>query len=474
MRKGSLKVVSFQALLSRTLQILLRIHTLYVLGNVLVPEQFGVFSLLTTIAFTISLFLVSGQYQAVSILLVKGYSVRDILRISIFLLFSICFLIGIILDPFWYVFLDLIHLNDVSFSFNDVFILLCCFSFNGLVYKFHEGLGEIEVYSKISAFSLNLPWLFILCDYFFLQSSYQSLVNCYIWGNVASICVIVPVFVSVLVRNIQKYSDRPISLRAFIKESLVLYSSNFGFWLYTKSDIFVIQYFLGVGALGAFSLVAKIAESVQVLATSLGSVYSPKISSNYHLKKPTDKTFAQVNDLILLMYLPMSIVLYLGSEYLINAFFSEAYMEAAIYLKVYVLFILFRGFSGTYSLLLDGLGYASYRSRLLLGFATANIVFNIFAVQKFGVFGVCLVTVCTYVPLVSLYVWKSHQVLNASMFQTVKRNIWYIIVLILFLILTSVLRHDSMAIEWLILLISFCGILFIIQARKLLIRSTNV
>lgn len=206
--------------------------------------------------------------------------------------------------------------------------------------------------------------------------------------------------------------------------SIPLFFVTLSFVIYTQSDILLIQWMLGVEAVGVYGAAVRIVESFALAGAAIGSgsaAFFP--AARARGPEAYSKLFLQATRGVLLIYLPIAGGLLLTAGDVVPLLFGDEYAGAGLILAVYTPFIVCRGLSSVYSVSLDYLGLARFRAVAVSVSAAANIAVNLVLIPRFGILGAAVASQLTYVPLVCAYgfvLMRSSGTRAGSLFRAVR------------------------------------------------------
>lgn len=198
--------------------------------------------------------------------------------------------------------------------------------------------------------------------------------------------------------------DRRSPLGTLLRYLAPMFAVSAGFFVYTQSDVLILQGYLGAEVVGQYGIAVKVVELLLVPAAALGNAagaFFPLARRQGSAELST--LVKRSSQWIGTIYLPACVGLVLTADRLVPFMFGEAYTPAVVVLYIYVPYILCRSLSSVYSLALDYLGFAGTRAVIVTVSATANIILNFILIPRYGILGAAIATQVTFVPMVLLY-----------------------------------------------------------------------
>lgn len=190
-----------------------------------------------------------------------------------------------------------------------------------------------------------------------------------------------------------KWKIRGSVVKSLFKYSLPLLISGFFVMAYTRMDVIMIKYILGVKDVGVYSAASKISEAWYFIPSAICSVFLPKLMK---LKISNQQLFEikvqQLLDILSIMAIPTAIVISVFAKTIIGLIYGEDFIEASIVLAIHIwggVFV-FLGFGSGQWLLVNNLQkYTLLRSALAV---LINLILNIMLIPNYGVVGAAIAT----------------------------------------------------------------------------------
>lgn|GEM_PF-1445974 len=412
------------SLLSRIIQVLIKSGAVILLARYLGPSEFGLMMLVISISTIATAFIDIGISPATARLLAeeKGYNKKELIRKSVYLLFFTSILvlsICILGFPWLSSLLSAEALAEVNIL---VTLLIFGLILQKYLMKVFEGSRQITSFGKIYSIAGWLPWFlsfgFVLS---FGESVYWA-----VGGYVAGYYILD----FLLARKFKQFYDnqedkgRSVGYKKILRYAVPMIATTASLYIYTQSDILLIQYFLGESAVGTYSAAIKLIEASMVGAMAIGNgsasyfplVRNKGIKAFKNLIVNTTKT-------IKILYLPIIGAILLSSTEIIDLLYGVEYSSAYIILLIYMPYILFRSLSCVYSPALDYLGLADQRAIAVGISAILNVILNLFLIPLWGIEGAAIATQLTYSPLIIgylVYMFKSVEITAIDYFAIYK------------------------------------------------------
>ncbi|WP_367996732.1 oligosaccharide flippase family protein [Haloferax volcanii] len=162
-------------------------------------------------------------------------------------------------------------------------------------------------------------------------------------------------------------------------------------------DIILLGVFSGPVSVSHYVVAKQVGTFMQSPAAAVGHAVSP-----YYKEKIDDdsqnayKFYMKIFALTLIGYLSLSIVVVIGSKYIISILFGNNYSESVVVLQLFSIFVLLKSLTFITENGLDYLGYANRRARIKSISIVFNVLLNVLLIPSFGVIGALVATIGSY------------------------------------------------------------------------------
>lgn len=366
------------------------------LTRVIGTEGRGIYSLLTATVGLLALFMGGGLNFSNTY-----YTGKDKEKVSIILSNSVVFGIAICI-LIWLLYfalpqksIDLIF-KEIDKSYINVAIFLVIITiFSAYLNAIYLGLQEFKYYNLfpliqiVSFLVLNIIFLYI---YNFRVS---GVIYAWLFSSIIGlICNITFIF-----NKIKNFKFSP-KLRHLFESLKVGYRAlivNIFGMLLLRSDIFLIKYFLGLKAVGIYSVAVFVAELMLKIPSIAGTVLFPKISSG--VSKENIELTLKVSRFIGLSVILVSVGLLLSGSFLLPFAFGKEFKDSYIPMVWLLPGIIGLGFRVILGNFYAGRGYpfiVIFSSFVAL---VINITLNLILIPLYGIKGAAISTSISYLVL---------------------------------------------------------------------------
>lgn len=130
--------------------------------------------------------------------------------------------------------------------------------------------------------------------------------------------------------------------------------------LFRNADIFMIAGLLNQGAVAVYSVAQKMVEIFEVALRGMASHSLPEFcqcTDNYSL---VIKKYIKTTSILLLMFLPAAIFVFIFSEWVIRIFSGSGYSDSILILRFFMIYVLFLVYDRMTGIVLEAFGLAKY------------------------------------------------------------------------------------------------------------------
>ena len=170
---------------------------------------------------------------------------------------------------------------------------------------------------------------------------------------------------------------------------------NFMYFLRSRLDVFLLNYFLNPSAVGFYSISFGTAETLWTLSSSISNVLSPRITS---MKNDTDKK--ELTPLIarnvLLLTIIGALIIYLLSNYLILLLYSINYYESIQPLQILLIGVVAVSLERILTADIIARGKPMITNYILFVTVMSNLILNIILIRYIGIQGAAWASSISY------------------------------------------------------------------------------
>ena len=192
--------------------------------------------------------------------------------------------------------------------------------------------------------------------------------------------------------------------RTIARYALPLVATAASFYVFTSSDILLLQALAGSAVVGTYGVAVRVVETLHTPSGAIGSGLAVFIARG-RADGSGREILTRASRVLLALYLPGAVVLGALAAPGIEAVFGADYAPAVVVLYWYLPYLVVKSLASTYALALDYAGMAGARARAVAGAAVLNVGLNLWLIPRYGAEGAAISTLVTYVPLVGWYGW---------------------------------------------------------------------
>ncbi len=191
--------------------------------------------------------------------------------------------------------------------------------------------------------------------------------------------------------------NRSLAKRLFTY-GLQSYLGNLLAFFNSRSDVFLLNFFQGAGAVGIYSVAVGLAERLWIISQTASTVLFPRVSSSTDPK--WQKRFTPlITRTVLVLVLPIALVIGVFAKPLIIVLYSSKFINAVLPLQILLFGIVSFSLSRVLAHDIAGRGYPllnSYTSAISL---VVNISLNLLLIPRWGMAGAAFAAAASYTSL---------------------------------------------------------------------------
>jgi O-antigen/teichoic acid export membrane protein len=198
----------------------------------------------------------------------------------------------------------------------------------------------------------------------------------------------------------EKFNFSKKLLKDIFSYSLPILFGSAGFTIMGYLDTICLTYFTGLNAVADYRNVAM--PTVLVLsyfANSICSVLLPMSTEMWEKgeQKNLSEGLKKILSYSFIISIPFSVLMAYSSTFLINVFFNENYLSAALPMSILSFGIIFLSMNNIVFNVFNGIGKPHLSTKILYIGAIFNLIFNLLFIPKFGTIGAAFTTMSSYI-----------------------------------------------------------------------------
>ncbi|SDL26524.1 flippase [Streptococcus equinus] len=370
---------------------------------------------------------------------------------------SLAYVISIIIFPYFRKEVLLYFVAGIQLFFN---------VFN--VDWFYQGLEEYGYITKRSFFVKLISLIAILC----LVRSRDDYILYALIQNIATIGNYVLNVIHL--RKYISFSNDKLHFKKHLKSIFLLLSTTLAISIYSLLDVTMVGAFCGDSAVGYYTNVHKIINTLAIVSTSLGGVLLPQLVS-YYSKNELGKLgelSEKVLSIILVVTVPISTGLFILSPYIVSVLFGNDFIPAIPTMKIFAPFIVLNTLGNFYGtqLLMAFNKEKELLYTVVLG-AVLNFTFNILLIRIIQQNGAAVASVVEelIVMLIQRHIAKKAVKISINYLEVVKIMLMNVFLIISVLLVCSIFSNPLiiMIVSFLTGAISYALIGYIVKEEVL-------
>jgi O-antigen/teichoic acid export membrane protein len=275
-----------------------------------------------------------------------------------------------------------------------------------------RGLKKVELYSFFRY--LLVPFMSIIFTWvFFFQFKFGVITP--ILSYTISIFIISSLSTVLWFRKINFFKIKKIKktpLANILTFSFPLFLSSSMMLLLQWIDIVILGYYVSTSEIGVYNIIVKISMISSIILFSINSIAAPKFSELFTKNKLEElkKIIKETSMLISVVSLPILLLIFIGSQYILN-FFGPEYIDGSISLNILILGQLVNVICGSVGYVLIMTENQKIFRNIILLTTVLNIILNIFLIPTYGILGAAvssMICVIIWNVISYIYIYKKY------------------------------------------------------------------
>jgi O-antigen/teichoic acid export membrane protein len=210
--------------------------------------------------------------------------------------------------------------------------------------------------------------------------------------------------------KIKKIKKTP--LANILTFSFPLFLSSSMMLLLQWIDIVILGYYVSTSEIGVYNIIVKISMISSIILFSINSIAAPKFSELFTKNKLEElkKIIKETSMLISVVSLPILLLIFIGSQYILN-FFGPEYIDGSISLNILILGQLVNVICGSVGYVLIMTENQKIFRNIILLTTVLNIILNIFLIPTYGILGAAvssMICVIIWNVISYIYIYKKY------------------------------------------------------------------
>ncbi|BDD07996.1 flippase [Fulvitalea axinellae] len=263
----------------------------------------------------------------------------------------------------------------------------------------YVGMGRFKEVSR----STVIPTLISALIGFFLISYFgiKGLLLSYSFYNVLLLCFYI------YKTSFSEYRFSLQIVRDVLRYSIIVGLGSLSFFLYSRVDVFILEYFSFTKEIGYYELVMKSFQLLVLPVIMLGQVVSPKAVRDKDDLRRLSKYYQHIPSFLFIGSLFLICILFFLGPILIQSYLNAYYTQDFLLIFNVLLLVLPLKFIGVYMTngVITPLGYAKLLTITTFFFGVCNVFFDFILIERYGFIGVFYATlICHNANIMSQYV----------------------------------------------------------------------
>ncbi|PIN73344.1 hypothetical protein COV20_03880 [Candidatus Woesearchaeota archaeon CG10_big_fil_rev_8_21_14_0_10_45_16] len=282
-----------------------------------------------------------------------------------------------------------------------ILLLLVIYIFSSIFFRVQkqmfQAFQKMFLYSSVELLKNVLVFLLVIAFLPFVSKVYAPLFAYVLIGPLLTLVYLIP-FLKVSPRltiSISQFKETSKEMLAY--GIPVLFTSASGAVI-GYIDTIILTFFVSLSDVGIYNVVLPTAIIILSIGRSLSSVVFP-MSSELWEKRDLRRLYQGLNlihQYVLIALLPLIIVLFFQSEFIIGALFGQEYQSGALAFQILLLGVMIYILVQSNNSILAGMGKTKAVMKVTMISAAANTILNLLLIPSFGIIGAAFTTTFSY------------------------------------------------------------------------------
>lgn len=201
----------------------------------------------------------------------------------------------------------------------------------------------------------------------------------------------------------------------WLQTALPMAFAGLGYLLLSRTDTIMLGALSDMRATGVYAAASRVSMLSQIILGTAGVMVTPMITRAWHAGRFADvaTTLRQARLWILACTLPIYVVIMVFAATLLSLF-GDQFSQGALVLRVLATGQLVNALVGPVGLTLSMIGRQKVLAALMLGAAVVNAVLNYWAIPRYGELGAAVASAISFSVLNLLLLWRVTQALASN------------------------------------------------------------
>ena len=341
----------------------------------------------------ISEFNIKKKYGLIKSSIISVFSLQTIS--SLFLAIILIFLSGFLAKNYF-------HEPTATLIFKLMLIYFCLIPLENVIRFTFQGFQRMFYYGSMNFVKMSII-LVITLLFFHLGFSIFAPVIAYMAVSIFEALIYFPIFFKKTIPFFFEIKTKiPFSLiKKLMKFGIPTMFGLLGMLVITYTDTMILTYFRPLSDVGLYQVAIPTAALLLYFSNALTSIVFP-VYSEMWVKKEKEKLkkgLELLHKYSLIIILPISLTMFSFPNVIINLFFGQKYLGAALPLQILSIGMIFYSIGYLNNNTISAIGKPKISSKVVIIAAMINLIGNLILIPILGIVGAALVTSFSYIIL---------------------------------------------------------------------------
>ncbi|MDJ0751166.1 MAG: polysaccharide biosynthesis C-terminal domain-containing protein [Woeseiaceae bacterium] len=224
----------------------------------------------------------------------------------------------------------------------------------------------------------------------------------WIWASshlIATSLIVLNILGKNWLRDRSLENNRSVSVSTLLRFGWRAHVSNTTTFLIYRTDIFLVNWFMGATAVGLYTIAVHIAEKMWMISTSVTTVFFPRVSESSGRSESRQEVSGSVvvaAQAVAFSTFMVALVLSVLANVLVVLLFGSEFIEASPALRILLFGAAVFSIARVFAVAVTASGHPEIMMWVSLVIMTANVIANIALIPLFGISGAAISTAASY------------------------------------------------------------------------------
>jgi len=200
------------------------------------------------------------------------------------------------------------------------------------------------------------------------------------------------------------------------------FGTNLGSLLMRNMDSWMLGKMISTAAVASYNPAIRVSNLVEIPTLTVANLVFPKMAQNFKNDDHSysTKLYEQSVGILLAIMIPLAILMFIFSDWIVLIIAGENYLESGFFLKITALYTFFIPFARQFGIFLDAVRRPHLNFYFTISTVLLSFALNFLCIQNYGVVGAAYGTLATYFVRFIFQQFLLNQLFSISTFRIIK------------------------------------------------------